>query len=1163
MHNKLTRAYYEGIKNTICSYKRDMYALSEPRFDILEQYRKRLKGNFIADKAAKNELIVAFKKLQKDVDTEASRPLLADIACTMASSRLISKAMQLRRENVKELVKSRKSIFSIQLTRKSDLGESIHSASTEPYFYESAYQFCKHDSVLTVLRSGQSVLEKPIIRLNKDGSNKPIQWRCSNHCKKNSDQQFASIVSLRQDFDKTMPEVREVLKNCDNGCPNFHYDKSTEVYNEVEQELFDENGSPYITKVKVVEYVAVERDGHPFVCYIDGSDCNSRLRILRCASIHYPLLSHFVKHVYTAKACSKIIQCIDSAISCGNYGELMRLTGACTFDSVLEVEDSYQMNQTETNLAGSALRQPGLENKIRIKHAVCLANFQKEIDDMAVNPCICCERLLRRSGVVKTSLSDIKLKGPIWDRLKAHVLKHNPSADEQQLYICNHCKPIVRKGLMPNRCVLNGLETVPIPLELENFNFMEKHCIQSFMRIVSLRTYSLKAPSHNSLKASKGAIFYLPLPTKKTMETLDQVNSPDGSMPDPELYIIVNSTPTKNKVVYRNKIDVVKCRTGYQWLTKNNRFYHLLDDDALDVSTKKVIEVVDNTSCTVLEKADEADLADLQSYTIRNLDNKLPIQSDLDQYKMNRVQEFPLDSRQEHLDVLAFPSLFPDGNFGEHHFRQQTIKPAEYAKSKLINKDARFRKDQQYLLFLYHQMRTRGIVTGIYNLLKVSNSGAALTIGSLLNQVTRSDEQLEANLSTIFQSVRGTRQYWFIRKCEVECMVREFGPPTLFLTCSCAEYESADIAEYLKLVNGIPLDQKCDIGKLCTLDPVSVTRQFTHKFTSFFKNIIVKGKVFGEVKHWYWKKEYQARGAPHYHFLLWIKDAPVVGETPPEKVLSWIQERISCHIPNPKTNPELHRLVTRYQLHKCTTYCKRKQKLKGTNAFITKCRFGFPRSPSEEAHLNPVEGSLKCKNKLYQLCRSECEVRVNDYNPTLMLAWKANIDVQFVAESSRALAKYITGYVTKAEKCNLHEVFQNVNDNLSKFGRLFSFAQQCFRSKECGPHEAADLLLGNHLCEKSVQVKYIDVSPPWKHKRRTKPYKEIQALYDKEGPDSKNIFMTGLRDTHYPCRPVGMEEMCLYDFVKWVDWSRKDNKGKTVYRTVTKPKLPNHKQLNP
>ncbi len=31
----------------------------------------------------------------------------------------------------------------------------------------------------------------------------------------------------------------------------------------------------------------------------------------------------------------------------------------------------------------------------------------------------------------------------------------------------------------------------------------------------------------------------------------------------------------------------------------------------------------------------------------------------------------------------------------------------------------------------------------------------------------------------------------------------------------------------------------------------------------------VKGEVLGPVDHYYWK-EYQARGAPHYHTLLWI-----------------------------------------------------------------------------------------------------------------------------------------------------------------------------------------------------------------------------------------------------------------------------------------------------
>ena len=128
-----------------------------------------------------------------------------------------------------------------------------------------------------------------------------------------------------------------------------------------------------------------------------------------------------------------------------------------------------------------------------------------------------------------------------------------------------------------------------------------------------------------------------------------------------------------------------------------------------------------------------------------------------------------------------------------------------------------------------------------------------------------------------------------LKQSELNCIVREYGAPTLFLTFSCAEYESADIVEYLKKVNGIPLDQKVNSGKLCTQDPVSVTRQFSHKFNSFFRTMIQKCKVLGEVEHFYWKREYQARGAPHFHVLLWIKDAPLISRDSPEKDLLWIQ----------------------------------------------------------------------------------------------------------------------------------------------------------------------------------------------------------------------------------------------------------------------------------
>ena len=70
------------------------------------------------------------------------------------------------------------------------------------------------------------------------------------------------------------------------------------------------------------------------------------------------------------------------------------------------------------------------------------------------------------------------------------------------------------------------------------------------------------------------------------------------------------------------------------------------------------------------------------------------------------------------------------------------------------------------------------------------------------------------------------------------------------------------------------------------------------KFHAFFQKVLVKGEVLGKVDHFYWKKEYQNRGAPHYHVLLWIRDAPIIDQDEPGKVLAWIQERITCQIPS-------------------------------------------------------------------------------------------------------------------------------------------------------------------------------------------------------------------------------------------------------------------------
>ena len=86
---------------------------------------------------------------------------------------------------------------------------------------------------------------------------------------------------------------------------------------------------------------------------------------------------------------------------------------------------------------------------------------------------------------------------------------------------------------------------------------------------------------------------------------------------------------------------------------------------------------------------------------------KLSTESDIDQFKLLNIKENPLDNRQKYLDVMCFPTLFPDGRFGEYHDREVKLTASEYAKSRLLNKDARYRKNPQYVFYLLWRLHVK------------------------------------------------------------------------------------------------------------------------------------------------------------------------------------------------------------------------------------------------------------------------------------------------------------------------------------------------------------------------------------------------------------------------------------------------------------------------
>ena len=120
--------------------------------------------------------------------------------------------------------------------------------------------------------------------------------------------------------------------------------------------------------------------------------------------------------------------------------------------------------------------------------------------------------------------------------------------------------------------------------------------------------------------------------------------------------------------------------------------------------------------------------------------------------------------------------------------------------------------------------------------------------------------------------------------------------------------------------------------------------------------------------------------------------------------------------------------------------------------------------------------------------------------------------------------------MTKAEKSNMQEIWQEVSSHQTVYSKPWSFGVRCLRSRECGLYEASDLLLGDHLCEKSVTIKWVDVSQPHNRKRRLRDHSKLVEMRERD-PNCINIFEANLVDTFYPERPDYMEDVCLYDFV--------------------------------
>ncbi|KAM9817805.1 uncharacterized protein ACBT44_006975 [Syngnathus typhle] len=428
--------------------------------------------------------------------------------------------------------------------------------------------------------------------------------------------------------------------------------------------------------------------------------------------------------------------------------------------------------------------------------------------------------------------------------------------------------------------------------------------------------------------------------------------------------------------------------------------------------------------------------------------------------------------------------------------------------------------------------------------------------------------------------LRGTPAYWERTTKDLFAMIRQLGTPTFFCTFSAAEMRWEEVITAIKaqqgeVVNFAELDwaTKCEILRS---NPVTTMRMFDKRVEALFRDLILSpARPIGEVVDYFYRLEFQHRGSPHIHCLIWVKDAPVFEEASEGAICDFVSRYISAQLPDPEKEPELYKKVTEVQMHS-KGHTKTCVKHQGAN-----CRFGFPRPPCETTMIiTPVacenqdqhkEKQVVANDKLVRVQRllnepetssltlpqllAKCELTdaeyveclymtaskssvvlkrdpkdcwVNNYNRHLLLAWDANLDIQYILNAFSCIS-YICSYISKAEhglSQYLKSVIENSrNENVNESDEMKQIMQAYSKKREVSAQECAARACGLHMKQSSRSVVFVQTSD--------NPLKMSYPLSLLEGKtqESHEVWMTGLPDK-YKSRPQtkDFEVMCLADF---------------------------------
>ena len=178
------------------------------------------------------------------------------------------------------------------------------------------------------------------------------------------------------------------------------------------------------------------------------------------------------------------------------------------------------------------------------------------------------------------------------------------------------------------------------------------------------------------------------------------------------------------------------------------------------------------------------------------------------------------------------------------------------------------------------------------------------------------------------------------------------------------------------------------------------------------------------------------------------------------------------------------------------------------------------------------------KARFYVLKREQGDEYINPYNPHILRAWGANMDLQMVG-SVYGAAQYVCHYMGKDEPKELRQLIsrnlEKLPEHCTQKSRLLKIGNTLISHRILSAQEAVYRTTGLHLRGSSRGTIFVNTGRPHK---RTRVIKSTRKLREMDGGDT-DVFESGLYE-RYAARPLGdpFDNMSLAHFAVWYATSK-------------------------